>query len=99
MIIVHLKYIFQQTVATVDQILEWIQKKDVFSVDFTPHQIEEILRAMVLDDQIVEMKSTGFGEFSSVPVGKVCYRCKHKSGCKVEPKVGGLLFHVEFVQE
>ncbi|KAI9109557.1 hypothetical protein K1719_019611 [Acacia pycnantha] len=85
-----LKHIFIQKVATVDGILEWIKKNHAFRVEFTSHQIEEILQALVLDDQIVEMESTGFGEFASVPVGRVCYRCKNKRGPKGEPKIGAM---------
>ncbi|XP_028782831.1 DNA-directed RNA polymerase III subunit rpc6 [Neltuma alba] len=83
-----LRHILAQNVATLDGILEWIKKGKFFSVDLSSHQIEQILRALVLDDEIVEMKSTGFGDFSSVPVGRVCYRCKKKN--KGEPKIGAM---------
>lgn len=85
-----LKHIFRQKVATLDGILDWSRKSGVFAVEFTTQQIEEILRALVLDDEIVEVKSTGFGDFASVPVGRVCYRCTSKSGPKGEPKSGAM---------
>ena len=85
-----LKHIFRQKVDTLDGILEWIRKSKIFSVEFTTKQIEEILRALVLDNEIVEVKSTGFGEFAAVPVGRVCYRCRSKSGHKGEPKTGAM---------
>ncbi|KAK4267321.1 hypothetical protein QN277_024116 [Acacia crassicarpa] len=87
---VFLKIIFIQKVATVDGILEWVKKNHAFHVELTSHQIEEILQALVLDDQIIEMESTGFGEFASVPAGRVCYRCKNKRGPKGEPKIGAM---------
>ncbi|XP_054814891.1 uncharacterized protein LOC129315312 [Prosopis cineraria] len=85
-----LKEIPWPKVDTLDGILEGVQRKKYFNVELTSHQIEEILRALILDDEIVETKSTGFGDFASIPVGRVCYRRKRKSGSKEEPKTGAM---------
>lgn len=87
-----LKYIFRQKVATCDGILEWSRKSGVFTVGITAQQTDEILRALVLDDEIEEVKSTGIGDFSSVPVGRICYRCKSKGGIRGEQKPGAMAF-------
>ena len=61
-------------------VLEWSRKSGVFNVEVTTQQTNEILQTLVLDDEIVEVKSTGFGDFSSVPIGRISYRCKSKGG-------------------
>lgn len=85
---VFLKYVFKQKVATCDGVLEWTRKNAVFSVDVTAQQVEEILRALVLDDEIIEVESTGKEEFASVPKGKICY--KSKGGVRGEKKAGAM---------
>ncbi|KAJ1406450.1 Winged helix-like DNA-binding domain superfamily [Sesbania bispinosa] len=85
-----LKYIFRQKVVTRDGVLEWSTKSGVFSAEVTTQQIEEILRTLVLDDEIMEVKSTGFGDFASVPVGRVCYKCKSKGGVRGEQKASAM---------
>ena len=49
-----------------------------------------ILQTLVLDDETIEVKNTGFGDFSSVPVGRICYRCKSKGGNRGEQKPGAM---------
>ncbi|XP_061353416.1 uncharacterized protein LOC133298171 [Gastrolobium bilobum] len=75
-----LKSIFQLKVATCDGILEWTRKTRIFPVEVTKQQVEQILRILVMDDKILEVKSTGFGDFASIPDGRVCYRLKSKGG-------------------
>ncbi|KAH7568085.1 hypothetical protein JRO89_XS07G0231600 [Xanthoceras sorbifolium] len=62
-----------------------LKRSGVFREDLTKQQIEEILRALVLDADIVELKSNGLGVFANVPVGKVCY--KSKGGSVGEPRI------------
>ncbi|XP_061343587.1 uncharacterized protein LOC133289621 [Gastrolobium bilobum] len=85
-----MRYIFRQKVSTREGVLEWSRKSGVFAVEVTTQQIEEILRTLVLDDEIIEVTSTGFRDFSSVPVGKICYRCKSKGGVRGEQKPGAM---------
>ncbi|KAJ7969126.1 DNA-directed RNA polymerase III subunit RPC6 [Quillaja saponaria] len=84
-----LKYISKK-VATADEILDWMKKSRMFSVDLTTKQIEQILRALVLDNDIMEIKSTGYGDFSSVKEGRVCYKCTKKDSRRGEPNAGAM---------
>lgn len=83
------RLIYKQRVATLEGISETIRRSGICSVELNSQQIEEIVRALVLDDEIVELKSNGMGEFDSIPVGKVCYKCT-KEGGKEEPRRGAL---------
>ncbi|KAL1349513.1 hypothetical protein HN51_026025 [Arachis hypogaea] len=85
-----LNYISRQKVVTCDGVLEWSRKSGVFTAEVSNQQIEEILRTLVLDDEIIEVKSTGYGDFENVPVGRVCYKCKSKGGVRGEPKDGAM---------
>ncbi|XP_061345824.1 uncharacterized protein LOC133291561, partial [Gastrolobium bilobum] len=85
-----MRYIFRQKVATHEGVSEWSRKSGVFAVEVTTQQIEEILRTLVLDDEIIEVTSTGFRDFASVPVGKICYRSKSKGGVRGEQKPGAM---------
>ena len=80
-----MKIIYEQKIVTLEEILDTIRSRD-FNVEFTNQQIEEIVNALVLDNEIMKVKSTGMGEFNTNPNGKVCYRCTSKADLKVEPK-------------
>ncbi|ONI36224.1 hypothetical protein PRUPE_1G576300 [Prunus persica] len=84
------KIIYQLKVATLEGISDEVKKSGIFKTSFTRPQIEEILRVLVLDKRVTEVKSTGMGEFASFPVGKVCYKSISKGGTKREPKVGAM---------
>ncbi|BBH03115.1 DNA-binding protein [Prunus dulcis] len=84
------KIIYQLKVATLEGISDEVKKSGIFKTSFTKQQIEEILRVLVLDKRVTEVKSTGMGEFGSFPVGKVCYKSTSKGGSKREPKVGAM---------
>lgn len=84
------KLIYKQTVATLDGISDIIRRSGVFKVQFTKQQIEEILRNLVLDNEVMEVTSSGMGEFDSIPEGKLCYKCKSKGGTKGEVKIGAM---------
>ncbi|XP_019253862.1 PREDICTED: DNA-directed RNA polymerase III subunit rpc6-like [Nicotiana attenuata] len=66
-----LKVIELLKVATVEGIHNFLKKRKV--VECTSQQIVEILNSMVLDNAIIEVKSTGLGEYHSIPVRLVCY--------------------------
>ncbi|KAJ4840545.1 hypothetical protein Tsubulata_047318 [Turnera subulata] len=82
------KQIQKQRVLTLDVISDLIRRSGVLKVDLAEQQIKDILRALVLDDEIIEVLSTGTGEFASFPVGKVCYKCTSKGARGGEPKTG-----------
>ncbi|CBI33284.3 unnamed protein product, partial [Vitis vinifera] len=67
-------------VATAEGISESINKTGLCATECSTQQIAEILRALVLDNEIMEVRSSGSGEFSSIPIGAVCYRCTNKGG-------------------
>jgi DNA-directed RNA polymerase III subunit RPC6 len=97
-----LKCIFMQKVSTCDGCLEWIKKSGIFNTEVTRKQIEEILQTLVLDDEIMQMTSTGYGDFASIPVGKTCYitYAKARVDLKGKRNLATLLpFHVFLVSE
>ncbi|KAM1225890.1 hypothetical protein PS2_044095 [Malus domestica] len=87
------KMIYQHKVATLEGIADAIRKTKIFKTEFTKQQTEEIVRDLVLDNRVVEVKSTGMAEFASIQIGKVCYKCKSKVGamasipCGVCPRI------------
>ncbi|KAF4400421.1 hypothetical protein G4B88_018763 [Cannabis sativa] len=83
------KWIYKMRVATSEGLSDAIRRSGIFKVEFTSQQIEEIVRALVLDNKIEEVNSNGMGEFDYIPVGKVCYKCISSEG-KGEPKLGAM---------
>ncbi|OIW04531.1 hypothetical protein TanjilG_07296 [Lupinus angustifolius] len=85
-----LGYLSRQKVATVDMVLKFFKESGAFTVDVSNQNLEEILKTLVLDDKVSEVKSTGFDDFAGVPLGRVCYRIKSKVGGVREEKVGAM---------
>ncbi|KAJ4718371.1 DNA-directed RNA polymerase III subunit RPC6 [Melia azedarach] len=56
------KHIIRLKVATLEGITDSIKRRGVFKDDLMKQQIEEIVRALVLDNEILEVKSSGSGE-------------------------------------
>lgn len=69
------KIISKLKVATADGVYDFFKTNRLTNADCTSQQINEILRSMVLDNLVIEVKSTGLGEYHSIPVGEICYRC------------------------
>lgn len=69
------KIIQKLKVATADEVYDFFIKNRVVKTECTSQQISEILKSMVLDNKIIDVKSTGLGEYHSIPIGKICYRC------------------------
>ncbi|KAK8585931.1 hypothetical protein V6N13_050900 [Hibiscus sabdariffa] len=82
--------IYGMKVATLEGIADALKRSNVSQIELSKQQVEEIVKALVLDNQVMEVKSTGTGEFASIPVGKVCYKCIGKRGYGGEPKLGAL---------
>ncbi|KAH7657149.1 RNA polymerase Rpc34-like protein [Dioscorea alata] len=61
-------------VATVDDLISSINKCNIFVGGITEAQIDDILQSLKVDGVVEELKSSGVGDFSRVPVGKLCYR-------------------------
>ncbi|KAJ4716921.1 DNA-directed RNA polymerase III subunit RPC6 [Melia azedarach] len=85
-----IKHINRLKVATLEGITDSIKRSGVFKDDLTKQQIEEIVRALVLDDEILEVKSNGSGEFANIPVGKICYKSMSRGSSGGGPKLQGL---------
>ncbi|XP_043699183.1 DNA-directed RNA polymerase III subunit RPC6-like [Telopea speciosissima] len=73
-----LRHVFKMKVATTEGISESIRRSGVIKVECTTQQIAEILRVLVLDNEIMELRSTEMGEFASIPLGTVCYKSSGK---------------------
>ncbi|XP_052170670.1 uncharacterized protein LOC127786930 [Diospyros lotus] len=85
-----LKIIRKIKVATAEGVSDFFKKNKITTAECTTQQIEEILKSMVLDNEILEIKSTGLGEFRSIPIGSVCYRSATGMGHGQGLKVGAM---------
>ena len=68
-----LKHIDKLEVVTIEGLFDYFRRSGILKVKLSSHQIVKILQALVLDNEVDEVKSTGKGVFSSVPLGKFCY--------------------------
>nr|XP_034893372.1 DNA-directed RNA polymerase III subunit RPC6-like isoform X1 [Populus alba] len=84
------RQIEKKGVATLEEVTDMINSYPAFNVEVTKQQIDEILRTLILDNAVMEVKSNGMGEFASIPFGKVCYRYISKGALGGEPKAGAL---------
>ncbi|KAG5548078.1 hypothetical protein RHGRI_013688 [Rhododendron griersonianum] len=75
-----LRIVKKMKVATTEGISEFITRNKITKADCTRQQIEEILSSMVLDNEIIEVKSTGLGEYHKIPIGTDCYRAASRMG-------------------
>jgi hypothetical protein len=73
-------------VTTEEEVAGLINSCQDSDVDVTKQHIEEIVRTLVLDYAIMEVKSNGMAEFASIPIGKVCCKCISKEGLEGKPK-------------
>uniref|UniRef100_A0A7N0ZS78 DNA-directed RNA polymerase III subunit RPC6 n=1 Tax=Kalanchoe fedtschenkoi TaxID=63787 RepID=A0A7N0ZS78_KALFE len=72
-------------VGTVEDIANAVRNTRALNFDCPTMRILQLVKALVLKGQLLEMRSTGYGEFSSIPVGAVCYKCVTKTAL---PKAG-----------
>lgn len=82
------KHIHKRRIATVEMVWEDIIQSQVCNTDCTVQQIMEIVKALVLDNEIMEVKSDGSVEYDSIPRGAVCYKCMSKGGHGKGSKIG-----------
>ncbi|CAN0928068.1 Probable DNA-directed RNA polymerase III subunit rpc6 [Linum grandiflorum] len=88
-----LRVVRKEKVATLESVVNFMKSSGMFKVEVTKKQFEEILKALVLDDALLELKSTGVEEFASIPVGKVCYKAAAAGGKRssaVESRLGAM---------
>ncbi|WOG83087.1 hypothetical protein DCAR_0102261 [Daucus carota subsp. sativus] len=85
------KIVAKLKVATAKGVHEFFVKYKVFKEDVSGQQIAQILNSMVLDNEILEVKSNGLAEYHSIPVGEVCYRCAPGGGLGEAAKNGAMV--------
>ncbi|XP_076925272.1 uncharacterized protein LOC143588040 [Bidens hawaiensis] len=79
------------TVTTAEGLYEFIKKIGlIINTKCTSQQVSELLGLMVLENLIIEVKSSGLGEYYSIPVGTVCYRCPDGNLNQDRSKTGAL---------
>ena len=86
-----LKIIRKLKVATADGVYDFFKNNRLTNTDCTSQQIGEILRSMVLDNMIIDVTSTGLGEYHSIPIGKLCYRCPPAGDLSQGPITGAMV--------
>nr|GEW26317.1 DNA-directed RNA polymerase III subunit RPC6-like [Tanacetum cinerariifolium] len=77
----------QLRVATSEGMYDYLRKRKVIDNGCTSGQISEILRCMVFENTIIEVKSTGLEEYHLIPVGNVCYSAVQDQA----PKIGAMV--------
>ncbi|KAF8406945.1 hypothetical protein HHK36_006066 [Tetracentron sinense] len=85
-----LKHIYKLKVATVEGVSESIRKSGLFKVECTTQQIAEIMRALVLDNEIMEVSSTAIGDLASKSTGAIYYRGTSRGGLGGVSKTGAM---------
>ncbi|XP_048140170.1 DNA-directed RNA polymerase III subunit rpc6 [Rhodamnia argentea] len=85
-----LKHIRNLKVSTVDTVADAVRRSRVLKDDYSSQQIGDIVRALVLDNDVIEMRSNGLGEFASIPTGRVCYKCRRLPDATKEHRVGAM---------
>lgn len=65
-------FIKRNKVATLDSLHKQVDQAS--TVPVPQEQTAKLLEMMVLDNELVEVKSTGLGEFSRIRVGENCYK-------------------------
>ncbi|PIN15632.1 RNA polymerase III, subunit C34 [Handroanthus impetiginosus] len=83
-----LRYMHRQKVATLEGVHNELKKSQVLKFPISSQQVGEILYSLVLDNEIIEVKSTGLGEYHSIPIGTVCYRVASGTGAGKGPRIG-----------
>ncbi|KAL0312153.1 UNVERIFIED_CONTAM: putative DNA-directed RNA polymerase III subunit rpc6 [Sesamum radiatum] len=83
-----LRYLRVQKVATLEGVHNDLKKNRVVTFEISCQQVGEILNSMVLDNDIIEVKSTGLGDYHSIPIGTICYRFPSGAGAGKGPRLG-----------
>ncbi|KAL6972847.1 hypothetical protein U1Q18_027021 [Sarracenia purpurea var. burkii] len=84
------KIVRKLKVATAEGVSDFFANNKITTIECTTQQIGEILRSMVLDNEIIEVKSTGLGEFHAIPIGTLCYRSASGMGLGQGPRIGAM---------
>ncbi|KAI3424011.1 uncharacterized protein J3R85_010660 [Psidium guajava] len=85
-----LKHIRNLKIATVDMVADAVRRSRVLKIDCSSQEIGDIVRALVLDNDVIEMRSNGLGEFAPLPIGRMCYKCRRSPDATKDPTVGAM---------
>lgn len=69
-----LKHIDKLKVVTIEGVSDFVRRSGIAKTEIPIAQVTEVIAALILDNEIEELKSDGKGDFSNVPLGKTCYR-------------------------
>ncbi|EPS63446.1 hypothetical protein M569_11341, partial [Genlisea aurea] len=78
-----------QRVATPEIVHDAMKKRGVLNFDVSSLQIGEIMASLFLDKHLMEVKSTGMGDYELIPAGENCYRIATGDGAARGPRIGG----------
>ncbi|KAK9101994.1 hypothetical protein Sjap_019248 [Stephania japonica] len=67
-------------VITVERIAEFFDKNPIPGYKFSLEKIREVVQTLVLDNDVMEVKSTETGEYAGIPFGALCYKPAKKQG-------------------
>ncbi|KAI5656503.1 hypothetical protein M9H77_25296 [Catharanthus roseus] len=84
-----LKLVTVKKVATVETVYESLSKEGAVK-DCTKQLVTRILHSLVLENELLEVKSTGLGEYHSIPLGAQCYRIANVAGVNKGHKIGAM---------
>ena len=59
--------------------MEFAISSTVMTRDLSFEQVKEILDDLILNNNILKVKSNGLGEFASFPIGAYCYKLKQRT--------------------
>ncbi|CAH8365127.1 unnamed protein product [Eruca vesicaria subsp. sativa] len=68
-------------VVTLDVVYKYFDKDGGDGDQLSREQIREILKNLVLDNVVMEVKSNGLSGFSATRIGEICYKLTGKKGC------------------
>ncbi|KAK9923150.1 hypothetical protein M0R45_031582 [Rubus argutus] len=83
------RVIYDQKVATLKDISNAVCMKKFLTVNLSTQELKQILEALVLDNEVMKVVSTGMGEFVGIKAGKDCYKCC-KRGTRGEPNLASM---------
>ncbi|KAL1532270.1 DNA-directed RNA polymerase III subunit rpc6-like [Salvia divinorum] len=66
--------VMKSKVATLEWLHKAVMEGKLATVEIPRPQLTDLLTSMVLDNELVEVKSTGFGAFFRIPIGETCYK-------------------------
>ncbi|GLJ04751.1 hypothetical protein SUGI_0002600 [Cryptomeria japonica] len=72
--VIHSRGFLGQVIATIGSIADYIKKLGIANVELNSDELMQILDMLVLDGSVEKVRSTGTGDFISIPVNEFCFR-------------------------